>query len=139
MATDLDFVQYLCDQMRAAGPVTYRKMFGEYALYLDTKVVALVCDNQLFVKPTVAGRALIGTPDEAPAYPGGKPQFRITDQLEDQEWLARLIAVTAAELPLPKPKSLTRTARASPRGSARPRSRAGRCRRPCGGRRRALR
>ncbi|MEY4753608.1 MAG: hypothetical protein RJA44_1283, partial [Pseudomonadota bacterium] len=47
MASDLEFVQYVCDQLEAAGPVRWRKMFGEYALYDATKVVALICDNQL--------------------------------------------------------------------------------------------
>ncbi|MCQ1549744.1 MAG: hypothetical protein NOF05_13210 [Candidatus Accumulibacter phosphatis] len=47
-------------------------MFGEYALYLNTKVVAFVCDNKLFLKPTDAGRAVLGAPVEAPAYPGSR-------------------------------------------------------------------
>jgi TfoX/Sxy family transcriptional regulator of competence genes len=51
MATDAEFVQYVVDQAAGAGAITYRKMFGEYALYADGKVVALVCDNKLFVKP----------------------------------------------------------------------------------------
>jgi hypothetical protein len=29
---------------------------GEYAIYCNGKVVALVCDNQLFVKPTEAAQ-----------------------------------------------------------------------------------
>lgn len=45
MASDLDFVEFVVDQMENAGVITYRKMFGEYALYCEGKVVALVCDN----------------------------------------------------------------------------------------------
>ena len=41
-------------------------MFGEYAIYCDGKVTALVCDNQLFVKPMEAGRSFIGEVVEAP-------------------------------------------------------------------------
>jgi TfoX/Sxy family transcriptional regulator of competence genes len=40
--------------MKDAGAISYRYMFGEYAIYCDGKVVALVCDNQLFVKPSDA-------------------------------------------------------------------------------------
>ena len=47
MASDLDFVEYVVDQMEGAGPVSYKKMFGEYAIYRQGKVVALICDNQL--------------------------------------------------------------------------------------------
>ena len=104
MATDLEFMEFLADQMAGAGEISYRKMFGEYAVYLDGKVVALVCDNRLFVKPTAAGRAYIGAPVEAPAYPGAKNSFLIEDAFEDREWISELIRITARELPAPKPK-----------------------------------
>jgi len=103
MASDLDFVEYVVDQMRDAGPVSYRKMFGEYAVYRGGKVVALVCDNQLFVKPTAAGRAFIGEVVEAPPYPGAKPSFLIGEEMDDGDWLSQLIRMTEKELPLPKP------------------------------------
>ncbi|QJR36568.1 TfoX/Sxy family protein [Gemmatimonas groenlandica] len=111
MASDLSFVEYVRDQMHGAGNVTFKKMFGEYALYIDEKVVALVCDNQLFVKPTEAGRALLGTVTEAPPYPGAKPQLLITEQLEDQGLIVELMRVTAAELPAPKPKPAKKSAK----------------------------
>ena len=108
MATDLEFVEFLADQMAGAGEIAFRKMFGEYALYCDGKVVALVCDNQLFVKPTPGGRAHIGEPVEAPPYPGAKPSFLIEAAFEDREWIAALIRITARELPAPKPKKSKR-------------------------------
>ena len=104
MASDLDFVEYVVDQMEGAGPVSYRKMFGEYAVYCRGKIVALICDNQLFVKPTEAGRKFIGDVVEAPAYPGARPSFLIGEGMEDGDWLGRLIRLTEKELPLPKPK-----------------------------------
>ncbi len=104
MASDQDFVEFLADQMAEAGEISFRKMFGEYALYCDSKVVALVCDNQLFVKPTEGGRAHIGDLVEAPPYPGAKMYFLIEDAFEDREWIRDLIQITAKELPLPKPK-----------------------------------
>jgi TfoX/Sxy family transcriptional regulator of competence genes len=105
MASDPSFVDYVCDQISAAGPVSFRKMFGEYVIYCNSKVVALVCDNQLFVKPTVAGRTLIGKPLEAPPYPGAKPCFLMGDELEDRGWISQLIRLTELELPAPKPKA----------------------------------
>jgi len=104
MATDEDFVLFASDQMSDAGTITYRKMFGEYAVYCDGKVVALICDNKLFVKQTEAGREYIGNIIEAPAYEGAKPSFLIEEQLEDREWISSLIRITAAELPEPKQK-----------------------------------
>jgi TfoX/Sxy family transcriptional regulator of competence genes len=79
-------------------------MFGEYAIYVGAKVVALLCDNALYVKPTNAGRRFIGTPLEAPPYPGAKASFLIGDAIENREWLGELILLTHSELPAPKPK-----------------------------------
>jgi len=49
MSSTPDFIEYIAAQISDAGAITYRKMFGEYALYCDAKVVALVCDDQLFI------------------------------------------------------------------------------------------
>ncbi|MBM3147291.1 MAG: TfoX/Sxy family protein [Actinobacteria bacterium] len=108
MASDLSFVEFVCDQVRDAGEPSFRKMFGEYVIYLDGKVVALVCDDRLFVKQTAGGRALLGDPVEAPPYPGAKPHFLIEDRLDDRVWLSALVRVTADELPAPAPKRARR-------------------------------
>lgn len=104
MASDASFVEYVRDQIGKAGQVSVRKMFGEYAIYCDEKVVGLVCDNQFFVKPTKAGRALIPRVVEGSPYPGAKAHFLIGDELDDREWITNLIRCTAKELPAPKPK-----------------------------------
>jgi TfoX/Sxy family transcriptional regulator of competence genes len=79
LASDIHFVKFIIDQMGNSGPIRYRKMFGDYAIYCKDKVVALVYDDQLFVKPTKAGRSFIGHVIEAPAYPGAKLSFLIED------------------------------------------------------------
>ena len=104
MASDARTVQFIVDQAKGAGSLTTKKMFGEYALYCDEKVVAFICDDQLFVKPTAAGRAFIGAPREGSPYPGAKPYFLVTEELDEAAWLKELIRITARELPLPKPK-----------------------------------
>ena len=104
MASDQEFVDFVVDQIRNAGEITSRKMFGEYAIYCDGKVAALVCDNRLFVKPTEAGRSFIGEVTEAPPYPGAKNSFLIEDGLEDRDWISGLVRITAEALPEPKPK-----------------------------------
>jgi TfoX/Sxy family transcriptional regulator of competence genes len=104
MSSDKSFVEFIAEQMRAAGVISYRKMFGEYAVYCNNKVVSLVCDNQLFVKPTSGGKAYIGHVVEAAPYPGAKPYFLIEEKSEDPDWLGELIRITEQELPVPKPK-----------------------------------
>jgi len=104
MPSDLSFVEYVCDQIGDSPAVSFRKMFGEFALYHAGKVVALICDNQLFVKPTEPGRAFLGSVIEAPPYPGAKLYFVADDQLDDSTTLLNLIRLTAAALPAPKEK-----------------------------------
>ena len=105
MASDPDFVEFVVDQIEDAGDITFRKMFGEYAVYCGGKVVLLVCDNQVFVKPTQAGREFIGDVVEAPPYPGAKPSFLIQDLIEDKERICKLVRLTEQELPMPKPRN----------------------------------
>lgn len=104
MANDPDFIEYVCDQIDGSCDVSYRHMFGGTTLYSKRKVVALICDNQLFVKPTGAGRDFIGEVTEAPAYEGSKDFFLIGDEIDDAEWLTELIRKTEAVLPAPRPK-----------------------------------
>lgn len=112
MASDADFMAYVCDQLAPVGGITTRRMFGEYAVYCDGKVVAFICDNQLFVKPTDAARAWAGAIPEGFPYPGAKPHWLVDEGLERREWLVQLIRLTADALPLPKPKKPRK--RASP-------------------------
>jgi TfoX/Sxy family transcriptional regulator of competence genes len=109
MATKADFIEYLREQLAGAGAVSFRRMFGEYAVYLDERVVALVCDNQLFVKPTAGGRAFLGSATEAPPYPGASMYFLVDEVLESAQDVAQLIRITARELPAPQPKAGARS------------------------------
>lgn len=104
MASDQEFVDFVLDQLKGVGGITSKKMFGEYALYCEGKIVALVSDNQLFIKPTEAGRSFIGDVVEAPPYPGAKPSFLIEEQIEDKDLLSTLVRLTEQELPKPKVK-----------------------------------
>ena len=98
-------MDFLLDQLSGLDQVSAKKMFGEYCLYLAGKPVALVCDDQLFLKPTSVGRNILAQVVEASPYPGAKPHFLITADLwEDRDWLNQLIQASANELPQPKPR-----------------------------------
>jgi len=104
MASDKEYVDFVLDQMENVGEITFKKMFGEYGIYSNGKIFALVCDNKLFIKPTEGGRAYIKEVTEAPPYPGAKMSFLIEDKLEDRAWLSELVRITVNELPEPNPK-----------------------------------
>ena len=105
MASKLDFVEYVAEQCRGAGEMTYKKMFGEYGLYCNGKIFALVCDDEFFVKITTKTKALYPDLPEKPPYDGAKNYFLVED-VDNSEFLTELVAATCAELPEPKPKKL---------------------------------
>ena len=70
MGSDREFVKFVCEQLSSAGTISSKRMFGEAAVYLEDKVIGLVCDNQFFLKPTEAGRTAIGSPNEVPPFRG---------------------------------------------------------------------
>jgi len=104
MTTSQGTIDFLLDQLSSLPNVRACKMFGEYALYCDEKVVALVCDNQLFVKITHQGKALVGDRYvEGKAYPGAKPSMVIgAEEIDDGDRLCELIRITADALPAPR-------------------------------------
>lgn len=106
MSSTQSTVDFIVEQIAAAGFISTKKMFGEYGLYCDGKIVALVCDNQLFVKKTAAGKEFLGECIEMPPYPGAKPYFFISGEKWDEgEWLSELIKISVAQLPMPKKKT----------------------------------
>ncbi len=105
MATQKHAIEFLLEQATGAGAVSAKPMFGEYGVYVDGKMIGSVCDDQLFVKPTVPGRTYAEPVSDVPPYPGAKPQMlTAADRWDDAEWLGELLRVIAAELPTPKPR-----------------------------------
>lgn len=101
MGTSKETVTYILDQL-APLPVRARAMFGEYALYCDEKVVGLICDDTLFIKPTEVAPALVTEPELSPPYPGAKDYYVISgDRIEDGEWLQALVRQSADARPAP--------------------------------------
>lgn len=110
MASEQATVDQIAAAMGGAGEIRTRKMFGEHAVYCDDRLVALVCDNQLYVKITDAGRALLGDAATAPPYPGAKAHFLIAEAARaDPAFLSDLAAMTARSLPPPKEKRRKRS------------------------------
>ncbi|WP_027399139.1 TfoX/Sxy family protein [Anaerovorax odorimutans] len=103
MSSNLDYVKYICEQMSDAGNITYKKMFGDYTIYCDSKVLGLICDNQVFIKPTEKGQALIPDAIKESPYKGAKPYILLED-FDDKDFITKFIIATCIELPFPKPR-----------------------------------
>lgn len=104
MSTDRDFIDYIVEQCNFGAALTYRRMFGEYAIYLDEKVVGFACDNQFFLKPSNALLPEIADVPMRPPYPGAKNYPVIDEFLDDPDTLRAILRKTEQALPLPKPK-----------------------------------
>ncbi|MFA6617815.1 MAG: TfoX/Sxy family protein [Candidatus Neomarinimicrobiota bacterium] len=98
MANDQHFLDFIMEQLEELGDVRYRKMFGEATLYYNDKVVGMICDNQLFLKQTKAGKVLQEEVVLAPPYEGSKDFFLITNELDEASKLCELIRESAKEL-----------------------------------------
>lgn len=104
MATDRDFIDYVAEQVALGARLTHKRMFGEYALYVDSKVVAFACDNSLYIKASPALACLAPDLPQRPPYPGAKNYAVADELLDDSDMIRKLIIETAAHMPAPKPK-----------------------------------
>jgi TfoX/Sxy family transcriptional regulator of competence genes len=94
MATQQRTIDYLIEQATNAGTVSAKPMYGEFGVYVDGKMIGSVCDDQLYVKPTAAGRVHAEPVLDAPPYPGAKPHLLIeADRWDDTEWLGEVLSV----------------------------------------------
>ncbi len=100
MASSPDVVEYICFQLRHAGDISFRKMFGDYGLYCGRTFFGLVCDNQLYVKITEPGLKMFPQQEQGCPYPGARPHFLVTD-LDDDRTLSSLVRETCSILAVP--------------------------------------
>ena len=103
MASNADFVQFIVDQCSGAGEITVKKMMGDYCIYCDGVIFGLICDNNLYVKPTYQGAAQLKEVVMRSPYPGAKEHFLIGD-VDDRDYLSAIIKATMPALPKPESK-----------------------------------
>lgn len=105
MAVTQQALEHVLEQIGGAGSVRAKRMFGEVGLYCDEIFCALICDDVFYVKDTPAGRDFAPDLPLAPPYPNAKPHLQIDgDRLEDPDWAAELVRITAAALPKKAPR-----------------------------------
>ena len=97
MASHPDFVDYVAEQLREAGTIRSRKMFGEYGLYCDDVFFAVICDDQLFVKVPPAGEGAFPNLPKAPPYEGARDYIWVED-VGDRDTMTTLTRLTCLSL-----------------------------------------
>ena len=102
MATDVEFIEYVCEQIEGSGVVRSRKMFGEYMVYVNNKPILLVCDNTVFIKKHECLKELLTDSDTGVPYTGAKEHYIL--DIDDADFSKKVIRILESVTPLPKPK-----------------------------------
>jgi len=102
MATSLDFINYVCEQLNGIGSITYKKMFGEYMVYLNCKPVIIVCDNIPFVKKLDVISEMMKNADVGFPYKGAKEHYVL--DIDNADFCKNVITKIEEVTPIPKSK-----------------------------------
>jgi TfoX N-terminal domain len=114
MATSADSMRFFADQLEACGmgQISYRKMFGEYGVYLNGQMFAVACDDALFFKIKHLSNDMVeelfGNRNQPFQGANGYAEVPV-DALEDIEALALRLRTVIATLPASKPKTPKRS------------------------------
>lgn len=111
MTTTVDFIEYVCEQVRDAGLVRYRKMFGEYMVYVNEKPILLVCDNVVYVKELDCIEEKMKNADKGCPYSGAKEHYIL--DIDDAEFAKEIIGILEPVTSLPKPRKRKKRAPAA--------------------------
>lgn len=102
MATTEGYAEFVCEQIQGVGDVRYKKMFGEYMVYVNDKPVLLLCDNTVFVKKLDNIADLMGGADCGTPYKGAKEHYIL--DIENTELCREVVALVEQVTPIPKPR-----------------------------------
>lgn len=102
MATTVEYVEYVCEQLMGIGEIRYKKMFGEYMVYLNNKPVLLVCDNNVFIKKLECIEDLMKDADTGIPYKGAKEHYIL--DIDNSDFCKAVVIELEKVIPIPKPK-----------------------------------
>jgi len=102
MASSLDFIEYVCDQIAGTGMVTFRKMFGEYMVYVNAKPILLICNNTVYIKMQDCIRDVMKNADTDAPYNGAKLHYIL--DIDNAELSRQVIRILEPITSIPKPR-----------------------------------
>lgn len=91
MATSLEYCKYVCEQIECNQMVKYKKMFGEYMIYLNDKPVLMICDNTAYVKILPVLENLMQGAETGYPYKGAKKHYIV--DVENRVLLNEVVSV----------------------------------------------
>lgn len=102
MATSVSFIQYVCEQLNGIGSIRYRKMFGEYMVYVNDKPVIIVCDGIAYIKMIEDIKEIMKDSETGYPYEGAKEHYIL--DIDDSNFSKMVISKVEEVTPLPKKK-----------------------------------
>lgn len=102
MASNVDFLEFVCSQLEGIGTIRHRKMFGEYMIYINEKPVVLICDNIAYIKKHPAIAEMMQEAETGFPYDGAKEHYIL--DVEHKHPLIEAISALEKLLPYPKMK-----------------------------------
>lgn len=102
MATSLDFIEYVCEQLHGVGEIRYKKMFGEYMIYINEKPIFLVCENIVYVKQVPSLTDLMANAERGIPYKSAKEQYIL--DVDDADFCQEVANILEPITPVPKPR-----------------------------------
>lgn len=102
MATTNEYIEYVCEQINGVGNIRYKKMFGEFMIYVNEKPVIIVCDNNAFVKKIQCIEEMMKDAETGYPYNGAKEHYIL--DIDDADFCKRVVTKIEAETPIPKPR-----------------------------------
>lgn len=103
MSSTKEYLNFILDQLSALDDISYRAMMGEYILYYRGKIIGGIYDDRFLVKVTKSAAAMMPDADRELPYEGAK-EMLLVDNVENREFLRKLIEAMYRELPAPKKK-----------------------------------
>ncbi len=100
MATSINFINYVCEQLSGIGNITYKKMFGEFMVYLNEKPVIIVCENTAFVKKLDCIKEEMQNAGLGYPYKGAKEHYIL--DIDNSDFSKDVIKKIEQVTPLPK-------------------------------------
>ncbi len=102
MAMDKSYIDYVCEQLSGENS-RYKKMFGEYMLYIEDKPVLLVCDNTVFVKKFEEIKDLMLDADCGFPYEGAKEHYVL--DIDNADLTEKVVQILKQVVLVPKKKA----------------------------------
>lgn len=103
MATSKEYIEFVTESVQGFEDVRYKKMFGEYIVYVDERPVLLVCDNTVFVKMLPEIAALMESVETGFPYDGAKEHYVL--DIENAPLVSDVIRELVKITPVPKKKT----------------------------------